>query len=270
MKSTRRILIGFLCLAGSIGVASNSSASLFPVHTFGPSEVMKFETFCAKRQPYSLSEYALVESQDGKARATLEVQFTHRVGRKKDVAMYIAPQVIRLRMGSAYGSNQDVQFKFVIQTSEGKQFSSTEVGRYVEHGLHSKNRTSSMLPFRTDEQGNLDWISFTERTYTKQDRNRMYRFLNEDLHLVADKGMGTVKFSLHAKIGANGPPIVLLGPNVRVPDQLWEKIPKSQIMGFFQTINPFNEGSAPRFVSRAFKYRKCIFERHNAKKILDR
>ena len=177
--------------------------------------------------------------------------------------MYVIPQVIRVDLGLDH-ANQDIAFQLIVDTADGQRFKSKSVGNFVVHRFGEPLTTDT---FRTDEKGSLDWISFVE-PIEKQDDNRKHRMLSEDPFVVTTQDMGDVGISLRAMVGAGDLSVDLVGPQVRIPSQLWAKKPKVQVMGLIQILNPFNEGSVWRFLSRAAKYRNCINERRLAKTYL--
>ena len=64
-------------------------------------------------------------------------------------------------------------------------------------------------------------------------------------------------------------PGVVHGPLVRIPERVWSmEPPDPRPLGLLETLDPTEEGGLPRFLGRAWKYRKCIGERRAAKRFL--
>ena len=259
LHNSRGIALAIYGIIASLLTGTSAVASQDIVHI--PGDILNFESFCAKQEPYSLQEYALLQSPDKKSQAVVAVSFTHRVGTKKDVIMYVSPQVIQLDLGPEYAS-RDTSLQLIMRKTETERIQSDSVGDYVST---REREEPNLETFRTDEAGKLNWISFVE-PIKRGTGEHVHRILTRELFVVAPKHDGNIGISITAMVGADS--VEMIGPTVRIPLELWENVPKSQIMGFAQAVNPFNEGSVWRFLFRASKYRKCIEERRFAKTFL--
>ena len=77
VNGLRRWGVVSACLLYGLTTTTSMQANESDNIVHDPGEIMEFDSFCASREPYSLSEYASVESIDTRARAIVDVTFTH-------------------------------------------------------------------------------------------------------------------------------------------------------------------------------------------------
>ena len=223
-----------------------------------------FNRMCADEEPYRVKAYARMESPDGRARAVAAVLAGYRATGGKTVHVDVRIQRLKLDTGWDW-RNAEFTIRLVAR-GDRAVVEDREVGSYVEDAKGER-------PFRTDEAGTVDWITFVEPADEEKGSDRFHRFGPElDVkapNLDVDSPRDEFGLALVIRNRASGGTLELAGPRVRIPERIWAMDPPSpRTLGLAETLNPAQEGGLFDVLGRAWKYRKCIEERRAAKGFL--
>ncbi|MCZ0932600.1 MAG: hypothetical protein OXJ52_05555 [Oligoflexia bacterium] len=126
----------------------------------------------------------------------------------------------------------------------------------------------SQTNYQLDKNGNINWHDFSEpeeRT-TIEPHNHPTpapSIAVDKLSNIADK----YQLSLIIKNDNTKEEIKLQGPYIEDIAQLLNiEEPKIRVLGFFDTLNPFQKGGLWDWLSLGYKYDKCIYARKKARK----
>ena len=223
-----------------------------------------FNRMCADEEPYRVKAYARMESPDGRARAVAAVLAGFRATGGKTIFVDVRIQRLKLDAGEHW-RNAVFTIRLTAR-SEHAMVEGSEVGGYVEDG-------KGEMRFGADGSGSADWITFVEPDDRDEDSDRFHRFGPEldftDRELRIRGPQDEFDLTLILRNETNGRTLELPGPRVRIPERIWAlKPPVPEALGLIETLNPAQEGGLFNFLGRAWKYRKCIEERRDAKRFL--
>ncbi len=240
---------------------SGSDPALHP-----PEGRIGFEQKCADEEPHRVRAYARMESSDGRARAVVVVLAGYPAEGGEAVRIDVRLQRLKIDGGRAW-RNAPYTIR-LLANSASSELEGPEIGSFLSHG-------KGLQSFRTGEAGTADWITFLE---PDEEADGAEKFYHEGPDLgfdAADLGVDgpddEIGLALDIRNRKNGEIIRLPGPLVRVPERVWTMSPPDlRPLGLLEMLDPTVEGGLPRFLHRAWKYRKCIEERRDAKRYLDR
>ena len=223
-----------------------------------------FNRMCADEEPYRVKAYARMESPDGRARAVAAVLAGYRATGGKTVFVDVRIQRLKLN-AEEHWRNANYTIRLTAR-SEHAMVEGSEVGGYVESA-------KGEVRFTTGDSGTADWITFVEPDDRDEDSERFHRFAPEldftDRELRVRGPQDEFDLTLILRNETNGRMLVLPGPRVRIPERIWAlEPPVPETLGLLETLNPAQEGGLFNFLGRAWKYRKCIEERRDAKRFL--
>ena len=253
------LLGGGACATERAGSGSGSDPVLHP-----PGGRIEFSRRCADEDAFRVKAYARMESSDGRARAVAEVLagFPAEGGD----AVRVDVRLQRLRIDGGRGWRNAPYTIRLLARGRAMALAGPESGSFL---AHEKGRRE----FRADGTGRADWITFVE---PGEEVGGAEDFYNESPDLGFDARDLGVKgpdeefgLGLEIRNRADGEVLRLHGPLVRIPERVWVMDPPDpRPLGLLETLDPAEEGGLPRFLGRAWKYRKCIGERRAAKRFL--
>ena len=122
--------------------------------------------------------------------------------------------------------------------------------------------------YSLSEQGNFEWEQFTEPE-EKKSKDTTYKH-HEEIQVIADNILhleDPQALSIVLRNSSNQSKLILKGPVLNdLKSSLEIENPKAQTLGFWQTINPYQEGGLWHWLSTGYHYKDCIFLRKKAKK----
>ena len=263
-KLTRMAAIAALLVIGACSTerAGSGSGPDFVLHP--PGGRIEFSRRCADEDAFRVKAYARMESPGGRARAVAAVLAGYPAEGGDAVRVDVRLQRLRIDGGAGW-RNAPYTIRLLARVGSSERKGPT-AGSYLEH---EKGRRE----FRADGTGRADWTTFVE---PGEEADGAEDFHNESPDLGFDardlgvKGPdGEFGLGLEIRNGVDGEVIYLHGPLVRVPERVWAMEPPApRPLGLLETLDPTQEGGLPRFLGRAWKYRKCIGERRAAKRFL--
>ena len=266
VKLLRTAIIAVLLLgsgACSTERAGSGSGPDFVLHP--PGGRIEFSRRCADEDAFRVKAYARMESPGGRARAVAAVLAGFPAEGGGSVRVDVRLQRLRIDGGEGW-RNASYTIRLLAHGGSS-ELEGPAVGDFLEN--------EEWRNFRMDGTGRADWITFVE---PGEEADGAEDFHNEspDLGFEArDLGVkgpdGEFGLGLEIRNRANGEVLVLHGPLVRIPERVWAMDPPApRPLGLLETLDPAEEGGLPRFLGRAWKYRKCIGERRAAKRFLGR
>lgn len=255
-------VIALLLLGG--GACATERTGSGPEPVLPPGGRIEFNRRCADEDAFRVKAYAWMESSDGRARAVAEVLAGFPAEGGGLVRVDVRLQRLRIDGGRGW-RNASYTIRLLARGGSSELKGPAAVGFLA----HEKGRRE----FRADGTGRADWITFVEPGEEADDAEDFY---NEPPDLGFDaRDMGVKgpddEFGLGLEIRnrADGEAIHLHGPLVRIPERVWVMDPPApRPLGLLETLDPTEKGGLPRFLGRAWKYRKCIEERRTAKRFL--
>ena len=264
-KLHRMTVIAMLLLGSSACAMeqAGSGSDPYPV-LHPPGGRIEFNRRCADEDAFRVKAYARMESSDGRARAVAQVLagFPAEGGD----AVRVEVRLQRLKIDGGDGWRNAPYTIRLLARGDSMVLAGTETAGFLTHEKGYRD-------FRVDGAGRADWITFVE---PGEEVDGAEDFHNESPDLGFDaRDMGVKgpddEFGLGLEIRnrVDGEVIHLHGPLVRIPERVWAMDPPTpRPLGLLETLDPTEEGGLPRFLGRAWKYRKCIGERRIAKRFL--
>ena len=246
------------CSTERAGSGSGPEPVLHP-----PGGRIEFSRRCADEDAFRVKAYARMESPGGRARAVAAVLAGYPAEGGDAVRVEVRLQRLKIDGGGGW---RNAPYTIRLLTRSGSsELEGPAVGDFLEN--------EEWRNFRMDGTGRADWITFVE---PGEEADGAEDFHNEspDLGFEArDLGVtgpdGEFVLGLEIRNRADGEALRLHGPLVRIPERVWVMDPPApRPLGLLETLNPAEEGGLPRFLGRAWKYRKCIGERRAAKRFL--
>ena len=247
------------------GVAGSAAGQDSGNRIYRALETIRFERHCANAEAHRVQAYAKLESHGGRARALVLAYARHDAVRRGDVLIGLRLVALRVRAGE---ETADERWSVRLNARSAR-------GNYVgaEHAHYDSNPArgeGERRVFRADPSGMLDWLDFAELGDDEDHGVYPYNWSPEmettAAQLELSDAAREVALDLVLTQLESGEAIRLSGPTVWIPDQIWhERPPKPKVLGFFATLNPFQEGGVWQSLARGSKYRGCIQERRAAK-----
>ncbi len=252
-----------LLLGSSTFATENAGVGLDPA-LHPPGGRIEFNRKCANEDPYRVKAYARMESHHERARAVVAILVGYPAAGGEAIRLDVRLQRLKIDGGSAW-QNQSYTIR-LLASSDSSDWAGPEIGSF-----HSDQKGPQ--PFRTGEAGTADWITFIEPGEKAEGAERFYHHSPGLGFTMTELGVDTpddeFSLALQVRTEQSGETIRLPGPRVRVPERVWAMSPPDlQPLGLLETLDWTEEGSLPRTLYRAWKYRQCIEERRAAKRFL--
>ncbi|MYG65973.1 MAG: hypothetical protein F4206_04475 [Gammaproteobacteria bacterium] len=268
MKEKLRVAaIAALLMAG----AACTTESAGPEAGSGPEPVLHlpegrigFTRKCADEESHRVRAYARMESPGGRAQAVVAVLVGYPAGGGDAVRVEAWLQRLKINGGESW---RNVSWTIRLLAESGSlELAGPEMDGFLSHERGPQE-------FRTGNNGTVDWITFVEPGEEVDGTEPFYHEGPDLGFALADLGVNgpddEFRLGLEIRNRRNGETVRLAGPFVRVPERVWAMdSPGPRPLGLLETLDPREEGGLPRFLGRAWKYRKCIGERRAAKRFL--
>ena len=255
--------LGGLALASS-GEPEASEPEEPIVHE--PGNDVRFERDCSDAEPYRVQAYAALRSEDGRARALVNL-YARRDAVRLDEA-FVGMRLVAMAIDA--GPKWAAAPVSIYMSAR----STDQMIHGAEHARYSANPTpgdGERRAFRTDGSGRMVWLDFVEPTEPEGETDRSHNW-SPDLEVTAtelgltdhDRSATLDLTVAHAQTDAE---IRLAGPALWVPEKIWSQKPdKPKALGLFGMLNPFEKGSVWRWLAHRTRYGHCIDERRHAKR----
>ena len=243
---------------------------------FGPEEPLHFNHHCSDPENnYGASRTAYVyfrSEQDGfEMRALAELALGWVYGPRGGQGVQIHPHRMKVT-GLGEWAEEHFLLKLALrQVNGGKPVVGESIVGYVGRlGSEQLQRRR----FELSSRGNLDWEQFREPdAETAPDSDRLYGY-PDDASRIRVEALPDLaqayRLLLIAQNADTGEEIVLNGPVVDgLPAHLDLVKPQWKTLGFWQTMNPAQEGGLWHWLGTAAEYGECVYARRAAKKMFD-
>ncbi|MDE0097951.1 MAG: hypothetical protein OXN16_15030 [Gammaproteobacteria bacterium] len=255
------LLGGIACTAEPAGpeTGSGPEPALHP-----PGGRIGFTRKCADEESHRVGAYARMESTDGRVRAVAAVFVGYPAEGGDALRVEVWLQRLRIDGGESW---RNVSWTIrLLAGSDSLEREGPEMDGFLSHERGPQE-------FRTGDNGTVDWITFVEPGEEVDGAEPFYHEGPDLGFALADLGVDgpndEFRLGLEIRNRNNGETIRLPAPLVRVPERVWAmESPDPRPLGLLGTLDPREEGGLPRFLGRAWKYRKCIEERRAAKRFL--
>ena len=225
-----------------------------------------FHRKCADVEPYQAWAYGALRSEDGRARA-LAGFYARRHAVQLD-EIFVGLQLVALRVdaGAAWA---DAPFALRMDAhSTGHRIIGND---HIDHGTNPERGVGEVVAFGADIDGRADWLDFVEPAQGEKLFERCFNHSPQmevsATELALSDSDRRVTLALTLTHRETGDEIVLTGPALQVPDRIWDaNPPEPRVLGFFESLNPFDEGSVWRWMAHQARYNHCVEERRYAKR----
>ena len=210
--------------------------------------------------------YAALRSEDGRARALARfLAWRHAVQRDE---VFVSVQLVAMELAAGPGW-ADAPFAIRMDAgSGGRRIVGTD---HTEYDANPEPGVGEVRPFRTDAAGKMRWLDFVEPDERETPLDRFHNHA-PDMRVSATR-LGLSESDRRAAVeltlthGRTGEEIRLKGPDLQVPDRVWNLTPpEPKVMGLLETLNPFHRGSVWAWLANSARYGHCIDERRHAKR----
>lgn len=243
---------------------------------FGPQDTVHFEHHCSEAEYHDgakRSAYVIFEPREKGAEVHVlaEVAVGWVYGPRGGQGIKIFPHRIR---ASGLGKWAEDRFSLIFALI-GEQGGDRLIGESTsEYALFMRDGETQYNPFELSPSGAFDWAQFEEPgEKTDAKSNRQYG------HLVGSPGIRmqalpdlaqAYRLLFIAKNSETGEEVVLDGPLVdSLSAHPVSQKPEFRALGFWDTINPSQEGGLWDWFGYAAEYGDCIYARRAAKKLFD-
>ena len=244
---------------------SKTCPVLKDLQIFNKNTKIHFKHLCSDLEYYSefsRQSYVLFEKWDTNASYKALVLATLRVGwlginQKQGVAI----DFMEIKIASLWPK----ALLSLALEMKNEQTGSITRGGFITNYLRGPD---SQINYQLDEKGNISWYDFLEpeeRTATEPRNhptpapsiviNELTNITDEYQLLLVIKNNST-----KAEIKLQGSYIEDMVSFLNIEE------PKVRVLGFFDTLNPFQEGGLWSWLSLGYKYDKCIYARKKARK----
>ncbi len=255
--------LGGLALASS-GEPEASEPEEPIVHE--PGNEVRFERDCSDAEPYRVQAYAALRSEDGRARALVNLYARRDAVRLDEVFVGMRLVAMAIDAGPKWAA---APFSIYMSArSTDRMILGADHARFDANPAPGDGERRA---FRTDGGGRMAWLDFVEPTEPEGETDRSYNW-SPDLEVTAtelgladhDRSATLDLTVAHAQTDAE---IRLAGPALWVPEKIWSQKPdKPKALGLFGMLNPFEKGSVWRWLAHGTRYGHCIDERRQAKR----
>ena len=276
------LLLLFVCVSCSSGetciVGEDKKNNCEALNTFQLADSLQsldFNHYCSEEK-LSLSgykqSYALFEDQGGSdktagAVGAIEAGFIRGVQKIKGLRLRLE----KLKVQSLPSwANQNLALAVQLINLENQKSSN---GEFVTSYIEGNQGRVEVKNYQISSQGNLVWERFIEPEMATKGQKvskipeKYPSILSQDITSLE----ASHRIHLLVKNQNTGEVLTLAGPVIEnLKDILQIKAPESQVLGFFDTINPFQKGGLWHFLGTAFYYKDCIYLRKQSKYELDK
>ena len=242
---------------------------------FGPEEPLHFEHHCSEPEnSYGATRTAYVffeSEEDGfEMRVLAEVALGWVFGPRGGQGIQVYPHRVQVSGLAERSEDHFVLILALRQVNGGDPVVGESIVGFVG-GL--ANEEPERRKFQLSSRGDFDWEQFREPDDEEAlpDSNRVYGY-PEDASRIRVEALPDLaqpyRLMLIVRIGANDEEIVLEGPVVEgLPSYFDLEKPVSRTLGFWQTMNPAQEGGLWHWLGTAAEYGECVYARRAAKKM---
>ena len=283
----KNIALHFLCLFVVFSVSCGSGTKCVVgedkknncevLNTFqlaDSSQKLTFTHHCSKEElslSFCWQSYAFFEYQDsgGKAAAVGNVDAGFIRGVQKVQGLRLSLEKLRIQSFPSW-ANHPLALALQLVNLENQKSSTGEfVSTYVESG----QGTASVKNYQISLNGDLTWEKFIEPELQTKGQKKLYKMPEKNPSILSqDINSLEASHRLHLLIRNQdtGQTLTLQGPVIENLRELFKlEAPEPQTLGFFDTINPFQQGGLWDFLGTAFRYKDCIYLRKQSKYELD-
>ena len=254
---------------GDCIVGKDSSDNCEALKTFqlaDSSQNLTFTHHCSKEKPGYWSSYALFEYQDGnagKAAAVGQIEVGFIRGIQKIKGLRLNLEKMQIQSFSSWANHKIALALQLVQLDNQQSFTGDFVTEYIEG-----QGTATIKNYQVSGRGDLEWERFIEPEQQKGQK-ALPKTLQEMPHIIfQDEGALVDEYQLFFLIENQdrGEVLSLKGPFIKNLRELLQiEQPESRVLGFFATINPFQEGGLWWWLGSAFRYKDCIYLRKQSK-----
>ena len=225
---------------------------------------VRFDHRCADAVPHQVQAYAELSSEDELFGALLLVYVRRDSVQGGEIS--IGARLVALRLKAA---DADTKWSVSLDTHSA---GGCHIGARHSHYINCPARGEGRLrPFRTDRNGVLDWLDYSESANVK-DAGGYPCNLSPKMETTAgvlgitDESR-IVSLDLVLTQTGTGKAVRLCGPSIHIPDRIWnESPPGPKISGLFASLNWSVGGGLRRTLARAARQQECIRERRRIKR----
>ena len=209
--------------------------------------------------------FAALRSEDDHARALARVYARRHAVQLDEVFVGLQLVALRVDAGAAWAGAP-----FAVRMdahSTGRRILGAD---HINYGANPERGVGEVVTFGADVDGRADWLDFVEPAEGEKLFDRRFNHSPQmevtATELALSDSDRRVTLALTLTNARTGDEIVLAGPDMLVPDRIWNaNPPKPRVLGFFQSLNPFDEGSVWRWMAHQARYDHCVEERRYAK-----
>ena len=152
--------------------------------------------------------------------------------------------------------------------AKDKQLGNITEGAFVNTYLKGPDTT---VNYQLDPNGNINWSDFLEPEVKSKASLTNHPFPAPSIPITELSNSRDYQLFLVVKNDHSKQTINLAGPDISISPSLLDiKKPEARVLGFFDTLNPFQKGGLFHWVSTGVKYNKCIYARKKARKEFQR
>ncbi|MYE10419.1 MAG: hypothetical protein F4X99_01895 [Gammaproteobacteria bacterium] len=225
-----------------------------------------FHRECADVERYQVWAFGALRSEGDRARALARLYARRHAVQLDEVFVGLQLVALQVDAGVAWA---DAPFALRMDAhSTGHRIIGTD---HVDYGANPERGVGEILTFGTDVDGRADWLDFIEPAEGEKLFDRRFNHSPQmevtATELALSDSDRRVTLALTLTHRETGDEIVLTGPAMRVPDRIWNaNPPEPRVLGLFQSLNPFDEGSVWRWMAHQARYNHCVDERRHAKR----
>lgn len=239
------------------------------------SQSLDFNHYCSEEK-LSLSaykqSYALFENQSGNnkiAGAVGAVKAGFIRGVQKITGVGLRPEKLKIQFLSSW-ANQNLALALQLINLENQKSST---GDFVTSYIEGKLGKVEVKNYQISPQGDLVWERFIEPELAA--KNQKVSKIPEKSPSILSQDIASLeanhKIHLLIKNQNTEEILTLAGPVIEnLKSILQIKAPESRVLGFFDTINPFQKEGLWHWLGSSFYYRDCIYLRKQSKYELDK
>lgn len=237
---------------------------------------LTFTHHCSKEN-LSLSNYwqsyALFEYQGsgyGKAAAVGNIDAGFIRGVQKIQGLRFSLEKLSIQSFPSW-ANHSLALALQLVNLENQQSST---GEFVTTYVENRQGAVSVKNYQISPSGELIWEQFIEPEFQTKGQKKMYKIPEKNPSILSpdiDSLEASHRLHLLIRNQDTGQTLILVGPVIENLKELFKlEAPEPQVLGFFDTINPFQKGGFWDFLGTAFRYKDCIYLRKQSKYELDK
>ena len=225
-----------------------------------PGHVITFARHCATEQPHRVQAYGRFASASPTGDA-LGLVIAGYTGLGGSPVIGFTLEAVRLRGLTDWRGDS---FGIALVVEHG---SASAVGAPVSEYLEGLSREApSPRPFRMDDAGDYDWLTFVEPD-DRQGRGQHHLVAPLSVPYAGLPQAAPLQLRLVVRNTRSDETFTLAGPAAIPPTEIMAApAPQLRALGLMATLNPRQEGGLYHTLREAFEYRHCIDERRAAKR----